>query len=96
MIGGQFARADFRGANLEGALLFGADLSAARGLDQDQLDEACGDPSTRLPSGLSVKLCHGRMDAHRILTLHAFPPVPPVPPVPAVPAVPGVRYLANE
>ncbi|OYX91377.1 MAG: hypothetical protein B7Y78_12300, partial [Caulobacter sp. 35-67-4] len=54
-----FHGADLRGADFSGAVLGGADLSGARGLDQDQLDEACGDGSTRLPRGLSVRSCHG-------------------------------------
>ena len=57
------ARADFRQAEIGGALNFtgaymfltridGADLSAATGLQQAQIDLTCGDASTKLPSGL--------------------------------------------
>lgn len=58
------ARADFRGAKFSGPVDFdrafffltrieGADLTAATGLSQWQLDMACGNDSTVLPSGLS-------------------------------------------
>lgn len=63
----QGARLDL--ANLEGAKfrgLFGfvpvtnfagADLTGARGLTQQQLDEACGDGETKLPPGLTIEPC---------------------------------------
>lgn len=58
------ARASFKTAKIEGPLdlsgayLFltrieGADLSAAKGLTQPQIDLACGDTATKLPSGLA-------------------------------------------
>lgn len=58
------SRADFRGATFSGPVDFdkaffflarieGADLSAATGLVQWQLDMACGDDKTTLPPGLS-------------------------------------------
>lgn len=58
------ARADFSGADIAGALDFsnaylfltrieGADLSAATGLAQSQIDIACGNAETKLPQGLS-------------------------------------------
>ena len=58
------ARADFSGADITGALDFsnaylflmrieGADLSAATGLAQSQIDIACGNAETKLPQGLS-------------------------------------------
>ena len=34
--------------------LDGTDLSAAKGLTQGQVDEACGDAETRLPAGLTA------------------------------------------
>ena len=40
--------------------LEGADLSAARGLTQDQVNRACSDHGTRLPAGLSGRPCRGR------------------------------------
>jgi uncharacterized protein YjbI with pentapeptide repeats len=58
------ARADFRGAKFEGALDFaqaylyrtrleGLDLSKATGLEQWQVDLACGDDKTVLPAGIN-------------------------------------------
>ena len=49
--------ANLRGANLRGANLSDADLSSARNLTQTQLDEACGNASTKLLEGLTVKSC---------------------------------------
>ena len=57
------ARAEFQGAKFEGPIDFtgaftfitrfdGLDLSQAKGLTQDQLDEACGTAETKLPEGL--------------------------------------------
>ena len=56
--------ADLSGANLSGANLSGADLSGAnltdtKGVTQSQLNKACGDKETRLPSGLTLKPCYG-------------------------------------
>jgi hypothetical protein len=48
-------------------MLGGADLSGAKGLDQDQLDEACGDGGTRLPRGLTLKSCHGDRRSIRVI-----------------------------
>ncbi|WOS61367.1 pentapeptide repeat-containing protein [Sinorhizobium fredii] len=59
------SRADLSGAVFEGpidfdrAFLFltrieGLDLSAAKGLTQDQVDLACGDAATKLPAGLTA------------------------------------------
>lgn len=59
------ARADFTKATFEGPLDFssaflsltrieGVDLSASIGLEQHQLDMACGDDQTKLPKGLAV------------------------------------------
>jgi uncharacterized protein YjbI with pentapeptide repeats len=57
------ARADLRHAALAGADLTeaelhladlgGVDLSQAHGLKQTQLDESCGDDSTKLPAGIA-------------------------------------------
>jgi len=49
--------ANLSDANLSGADLSDADLSNARNLTQTQLDEACGNASTKLPEGLTVKAC---------------------------------------
>jgi uncharacterized protein YjbI with pentapeptide repeats len=59
------SRADLSGARFEGSIDFdrafmfltrieGLDLSAATGLQQSQIELACGDTSTKLPSGLSM------------------------------------------
>ncbi len=59
------SRADLSQANVEGTLGFdrafmlltrieGLDLSRATGLDQSQIDIACGDAETKLPKGLTV------------------------------------------
>ena len=51
--------ANLQGAILRKATLQGADLPNVLGLTQEQLDEACGDAETRLPSGLKVDPCRG-------------------------------------
>lgn len=59
------SRARFEGATFEGAVDFedtfllltrieGLDLSNASGLQQEQIDLACGDDKTKLPSGLTA------------------------------------------
>jgi uncharacterized protein YjbI with pentapeptide repeats len=59
------SRADLTGARFEGPLIFdqaflfltrieGLDLSAATGLEQAQVDLACGDDKTKLPVGLTT------------------------------------------
>jgi uncharacterized protein YjbI with pentapeptide repeats len=60
--GANLADSDLDGADLTGAVLAitsikGADLAHSVGLTQVQLDAACGDSKTRLPAGLSVKVC---------------------------------------
>jgi Pentapeptide repeats (8 copies) len=49
--------ADLKDADLGGADLRRADLSTARSLVQEQLEGACGDETTKLPSGLTIKHC---------------------------------------
>lgn len=54
-----FTGAAMEGANLTGAYLLrasfsGVDLSSVTGLQQTQLDQACGDATTVLPAGLTV------------------------------------------
>lgn len=49
--------ADLTGAHLEITSLKGTNLARARGLTQSQLDQACGDASTKLPAGLKIKTC---------------------------------------
>jgi hypothetical protein len=89
--------ADFRGADLTHAVLRAADLSSARGLRQDQLDEACGDGTTKLPRGLTVGTCGGRtivvVDGKRIVVrkgedVRVIVPKPPKPPKPPRPPQP--------
>ncbi len=59
------SRAQFKDVKFEGGLDFtgafmflthieGMDLSQATGLDQSQVDQACGDADTKLPSGLKA------------------------------------------
>lgn len=57
LVGSYFGGARFARANLAGANLSGSDFSTATGLTQAQLDAACGDAATRLPSGLTVPVC---------------------------------------
>ena len=45
------------GTNLTGAVLDAANLDGAKGLTLRQLDHACGDAKTKLPSDLSVQSC---------------------------------------
>jgi uncharacterized protein YjbI with pentapeptide repeats len=52
-----FAHADVTDMNFAHADLSGADLRNARGLTQEQLDQACGDRRTRLPRGLTLQRC---------------------------------------
>jgi uncharacterized protein YjbI with pentapeptide repeats len=49
--------ANLSGANLSGTDLSGANLSGATNLAQTRLDEACGNANTKLPEGLTLKLC---------------------------------------
>ena len=46
-------QADLIGANLQGADLAFADLTQAKDLTREQLDEACGDDETTLPDYLA-------------------------------------------
>lgn len=70
--GVSFRHADLSGANMAGAKMDGADLTGAKtsitsflgtdlrkvkGLTQAQLDIACGNAKTRLPSGLRIHTC---------------------------------------
>jgi Pentapeptide repeats (8 copies) len=71
LTGANLTAADLTGANLTGATLTadltyavlmganltGANLTYATGLSQDQLDAACGDKDTKLPSGITIKPC---------------------------------------
>ena len=53
----EFGNAVLIGATMDGADFSKADLSEVQGLQQAQLDVACGDSETRLPIGLSLPYC---------------------------------------
>lgn len=57
-----FGMANLHGANLTGASMQGAKLTRVEGLQQAQLDLACGDHKTELPFGLSIPYCAGTGD----------------------------------
>ena len=61
--GANLAHATLDGADLTGALMTitsikGTDLTRVRGLTQTQLDAACGDADTKVPTGMTVKTCN--------------------------------------
>ena len=56
-VGAYLEGSNLRGANLEGANFSGAEMARAIGLTPRQLAGACGDASTTLPRGLSLKRC---------------------------------------
>lgn len=56
-VGTYLQGANFTGASLQDTNLSGADLSGATGLTQAQINRACGDENTRLPSGLRIRAC---------------------------------------
>ena len=60
--GANLAHADLDGADMTGAIMDitsikGTDLTKTSGLTQKQLDQACGDADTRVPTGLTVHIC---------------------------------------
>ena len=55
--GAMLAGADMKGALLRRTNLSGADLSRAEGVTEKQLSLACGDASTLLPEGMSIRVC---------------------------------------
>jgi hypothetical protein len=57
LTGADLTGANLSDADLPGANLSGADLSYAKNLTQAQLDGACGDATTKLPEGLTIKRC---------------------------------------
>lgn len=57
LTGVSFANADITGANFDGANITGANLETAQGLTQRQLNQACGDYTTRVRRGLRVREC---------------------------------------
>ncbi len=72
------AGADFTGASLAHTNIASTDLSQARGLTQEQVDQACGGPSTRLPAGLVAKTC--RPGVGNVIVLHSIAPSTPARP----------------
>ena len=77
----RFDGADFRDADLSRAALAGTDLSNALGLTQNQIDDACSGPGTRLPRGLVPRTCRGNQHGSR--QEFRAPPIPPLPPIPS-------------
>lgn len=57
-----FGTAVFDRTNLQDADLSGADLRNVTGLTQAQLDTACGNYKTRLPTGMSIAYCSPHAD----------------------------------
>lgn len=57
LVGTYFGHANLTGASLKDAVISGAEMENVIGLTQAQLDLACGDETTKLPAGLSVKKC---------------------------------------
>ena len=56
-VGAYLQGAKMSGANLTGTNFSGAEMNRAVGLSQSQLNQACGDASTRLPSGMRIPNC---------------------------------------
>ncbi|MDI1280931.1 pentapeptide repeat-containing protein [Brevundimonas sp.] len=56
-VGAYLEGSNFSRATLEGTNFSGAQLARATGLTQSQLNRACGDSSTTLPSGLRIPAC---------------------------------------
>jgi len=86
-------------SSLRHANIAGVDFSRTQGLDQDQIDEACGDASTRLPPGLMARTCSrkvrfvvNRAPAPAVRAVPVHPAMPPAPPAP--PAAP--RYIVSN
>ena len=55
--GADLSRANMKNANLFRARLVDTNLSDAKGLTQEQLNDACGSAGTKLPKGLTIKPC---------------------------------------
>ncbi len=56
-VGAYLEGANLRGAILSGVNFSGAEMARAVGLNQAQLNVACGDATTRLPAGLRIPPC---------------------------------------
>ena len=80
--------ADFTDADLTGTDLSGADMKEAVGLEQAQLDTACGSDDTKVPEGKSIAICKEPRG------LFAPPPYHPYPSVWERNSV-DKQYLAN-
>lgn len=57
LVGTYLGGVNFTGANLKNANLSGAEAATAKGLTQSQLNTACGDASTQLPAGFTLRKC---------------------------------------
>lgn len=57
LVGAYLGGARMSGAVLDGANLSGAELASATGLTQTQLNTACGDATTTLPAGFTIRAC---------------------------------------
>jgi len=57
LVGAYLGGARISGAVLDGANLSGAELAGTIGLTQTQLNTACGDATTTLPVGLTIRAC---------------------------------------
>jgi uncharacterized protein YjbI with pentapeptide repeats len=73
LAGASLVGTDFTGANFAHTNIASSDLSQARGLTQDQIDQACGGPSTRLPAGLVAKTC--KPGVGNVIVLHTTTPI---------------------
>jgi uncharacterized protein YjbI with pentapeptide repeats len=62
MKGASFGYALMSEVSLKGTDLSDAKLANVQGLKQEQLDPACGNMNTELPSGLSISYCEGSLD----------------------------------
>jgi uncharacterized protein YjbI with pentapeptide repeats len=56
-VGAYLEGANLRGAKLSGVNFSGAEMARAVGLNQAQLNGACGDETTKLPPGLRIPAC---------------------------------------
>lgn len=56
-VGAYLGGARFANAVLTGADFSGAEMGSARGLTQEQLNTACGDATTILPTGMTIPSC---------------------------------------
>ena len=57
LAGAKMDGADLTGAKLDITSFLGTDLSRTKGLTQAQIDVACSDDKTKLPSGLKIHVC---------------------------------------